>query len=61
MLSNFVRYYQDEWLQIIEGKDSGVISLIEFYMRQAKYMFPVFILNSLTKENHSFGSPGYLT
>jgi hypothetical protein len=60
ILSMCVRYKQDFWGDIVQGKESGVLGLIELYISAAKRRFPNAILNHLFGLNFSYGTPARL-
>ncbi len=57
ILSECVRYKQDLWGEVIEGKKSGAIGLIQLYISVIKRRFPNLILNELFGEAFEYGSP----
>ena len=58
ILSICVRYKQDFWGSIVKGESSGILGLIELYISVVKRRYPNMILNLLTGEPFSYGSPG---
>ena len=60
ILSECVRYKQDLWGEVIEGKKSGTLGLIQLYISVIKRRFPNLILNELFGEPFGYGSPARL-
>ncbi|NLC88238.1 MAG: hypothetical protein GX682_05680 [Clostridiaceae bacterium] len=60
ILSEQVRYHQDNWNKILSGENDALISIIKIYVECVKRRFPNLILNYLFNESFSYGSPAYL-
>jgi len=60
ILSEQVRYHQDNWNVILSGKNDAIVSIIKIYVECVKRRFPNFIINYLFSESFSYGSPAYL-
>ncbi|AKG53105.1 hypothetical protein DGWBC_0421 [Dehalogenimonas sp. WBC-2] len=56
ILSTCVRYKQEYWNRIIEGKDNGALGIIALYVNIARSRFPNFVLDQLFGERFSFGA-----
>lgn len=59
ILSEQVRYHQDNWNKILNGKNDAIISILKIYIECAKRRFPNLILNELFKERFVYGTPAY--
>lgn len=59
ILSHCVRYKQDLWGTVIQGRESGVLGLIGLFLSIAIRRFPNTVLNSFFGEKFSYGAPGY--
>lgn len=60
IMSDCVRYQQQLWGGIVEGKTTGALGLVDLFISVAKRRYPNIILNSLYGESFSYGSPGRL-
>lgn len=60
VLSEQVRYHQDNWNKMLNGENNAIISILKIYVECVKRRFPNFILNHLFEEDFSYGSPAYL-
>ena len=60
ILSEQVRYHQDNWKKVLNGENDTIISILKIYIECTKRKFPNLILNELFNENFSYGSPAYL-
>ncbi len=60
ILSEQVRYHQDNWNKILNGENESLISILKIYIEIVKRRFPNMILNELFNERFSYGSPAYL-
>ncbi len=58
ILGEQVRYHQDRWSEVLEGKHDGIISIIESYLQIVIRRFPNFVLNELFAEEMDYGTPG---
>ncbi len=56
ILSNCVRYKQEFWGNIIEGKTDGALGLLSLCVNIARSRFPNFVLNEFYNEKFSFGA-----
>lgn len=61
ILSEQVRYHQDNWNMILNGKNDAIVSVIKIYIEYVKRRFPNFILNYLFNESFTYGSPAFLS
>ncbi len=61
ILSEQVRYHQDNWNKILNGDNDAFISILKIYVETVKRRFPNLILNELFNEKFSYGSPAYLS
>lgn len=50
ILSDCVRYKQDLWQDVVQGRETGVLGLIELFIDISRRRFPNLILNQLFKE-----------
>jgi hypothetical protein len=50
ILSNCVQYKQDLWVSVVQGRETGVLGLVDLIVSIAKHRFPNLILNSLFGE-----------
>jgi len=57
ILSNCVRYKQEFWGQVVEGKTTGSLGIINLFLSIARLRFPNFILNQLFNERFDWGTP----
>ena len=60
VLSDCVRYQQELWGSIVEGRQSGILGIIDLLISVSKRRFPNFILDRLYGETFEYGSPGRL-
>lgn len=60
ILSEQVRYHQDNWYKILKGQNKAIISILKMYIEITKRRFPNFVLDELFNETFSYGSPAYL-
>lgn len=60
ILSEQVRYHQDNWNRVLNGENDTIISILKIYIECVKRKFPNLVLNELFNENFSYGSPTYL-
>ena len=60
ILSEQVRYHQDNWNLILNGNNDAIVSIIKIYIECVKRRFPNFVLNYLFNESFSYGTPAYL-
>lgn len=60
ILSEQVRYHQDNWNKVLNGENDTIISVLKIYIECTKRRFPNLILNELFNESFSYGSPAYL-
>lgn len=61
ILSEQVRYHQDNWNKILNGRNNAIIGILEIYIDCVKRRFPNLILNELFKERFDYGTPAYFT
>jgi hypothetical protein len=61
ILSNLVRYKPAFWMDVIEGRSSGSVSVAESLCDVFERRFPNDILDSMWHESFTFGAPGYIT
>jgi hypothetical protein len=57
ILSDCVRYQQDLWGNVVQGKETGVLGLIELAIAVARRRFPNLVLNELFGESFEYGTP----
>jgi hypothetical protein len=60
LLGDCVRYQQDLWGSVVEGKNTGILGLITLLIGISKRRFPNMILDKLFGEPCEYGSPGRL-
>lgn len=60
ILSEQVRYHQDNWSKILSGKNNAIISVLKMYVNTTKRRFPNFVINELFNECFTYGTPTYL-
>jgi hypothetical protein len=60
ILSDCVRYQQELWGAVVEGKETGVLGLLDLFIAVSKRRFPNLILDHLYGETFRYGSPGYM-
>ncbi len=61
ILSNLVRYKPAFWMDVIEGRSSGSVSIAEALCNVFERRFPNDVLNMIWHESFTFGTPGYLS
>ena len=61
ILSDCVRYQQDLWGNVIQGKETGILGLIELAIAVARRRFPNLVLNELFGEPFEYGTPARWT
>jgi hypothetical protein len=57
LLGMFSRYHLKEWAELVEGKKSGEIYIIQKFLDTTKRKFPNMILNEIHNRNFFFTSP----
>jgi hypothetical protein len=57
ILSNCVRYKQDLWGEVVQGRETGILGLIDLFLEVSKRRFPNFILDHLFGEHFGYGTP----
>jgi hypothetical protein len=60
ILSDCVRYQQDLWGSIVQGKTTGALGLVDLFIAVSKRRYPNLILDQLFGERFEYGSPGRL-
>ena len=60
ILSEQVRYHQDNWNKVLNGENDAVVSILKIYIEKVKRKFPNLILNELFGERFNYGTAGYL-
>jgi hypothetical protein len=60
VMSDCVRYQQDLWGSIVQGKTTGALGPVDLFISISKRRYPNLILNSLFGEEFDYGSPGRL-
>jgi YaaC-like Protein len=60
ILSDCVRYQQELWGSVVQGKKTGVLGMIDLLIAVSKRRFPNLILDQLYGETFEYGSPGRL-
>jgi hypothetical protein len=61
ILSNVVRYKPDFWMDIIDGRKTGSVSIAESLCNICERRFPSDVLSAIWHESFTFGAPGYLS
>lgn len=61
ILRNVVTYKPAFWMDVIEGRTSGSVSIAESLCNVFERRFPNDILESIWQESFTFGAPGYVT
>lgn len=61
ILSNVVRYKPAFWMDVIEGRTSGSISVAESLCNVFERRFPNDVLDAIWRESFTFGTPGYVS
>ena len=59
ILSNVVRYKPAFWMRLIEGEQSGSVSIAEALCNHAKRRLPNDVLEAIWKEDFVYATPGY--
>lgn len=60
ILSEQVRYHQDNWNKLMNGGNNGMISILNIYIDCVKRRFTNIVLNELFNEPFTYGSPAFL-
>ncbi len=60
ILSDQVRYHQDNWNRILNGENDAIVSVLTIYVDAVKRKFPNLVLNELFKEKFTYGSRSYV-
>jgi hypothetical protein len=58
IMSDCVRYQQDLWGNVVQGKTTGAIGLVDLFISVSRRRYPNLILNTLFGEAFDYGSPG---
>jgi hypothetical protein len=61
VLSNVVRYKPAFWMDVIEGRTCGSVSVAESLCNVFERRFPNDVLDLIWHEKFTFGAPGYLS
>ena len=61
ILSEQVRYHQDNWNKVMNGSNNGMISILKIYIDCTKRRFTNEVLNELFNEPFTYGSPTFLS
>jgi hypothetical protein len=57
ILSDCVRYQQELWGNVVQGRQTGILGLIELAIAIARRRFPNMVLNELYGEPFEYGTP----
>lgn len=61
ILADCVRYKQDLWGEVVQGRETGILGLIELLIAVSRRRFPSMVLDSLFGEHFDYGSPGRIS
>jgi hypothetical protein len=61
ILSDCVRYKQDLWGDVVQGRETGILGVIDLLMTVSKRRFPNMILDHLFGEHFDYGAPGRIS
>jgi hypothetical protein len=61
ILGNVVRYKPAFWMKVIEGKETGSVSIVEALCNLVKRRLPNDVLEGIWHEQFTYGSPAYLS
>jgi len=61
ILSNIVRYKPAFWIEAIEGRSSGSVSIVEMLCNVFERRYPNDALELIWNERFTFGTPGYIS
>ncbi len=56
ILSDCARYKQDLWGEVVQGRSTGILGLIELFLAVSRRQFPNFVLDELFGERFYYGS-----
>lgn len=57
ILSDCVRYQQELWGNVVQGRETGILGLIELAIAIARRRFPNMVLNELYGESFEYATP----
>jgi hypothetical protein len=60
ILSDCVRYKQDFWGEVVQGRETGILGLIDLLIAVSRRRFTNLILDHLFGEHFDYGAPGRL-
>lgn len=61
ILADCVRYKQDLWGEVVQGRETGILGLVDLLIAVSRRRFPNMVLDRLFGEHFDYGAPGRFT